>query len=66
MNEDIVQLQTQLAFQERTLEQLSDVVAAQQLQIDELEKYVKILAVKLRDRSLSDQTESPEPPPPHY
>lgn len=66
MDEDLIQIQTQLAFQERTVEKLNEVVIAQQRQIDELEKQMKILANKLRDVALSDQVETPEPPPPHY
>lgn len=66
MEEEIIELQTKVAFQDRAMEQLSDVVAAQQRQIDELEKRLKVLANKLRDVALSDQVEGPEPPPPHY
>ncbi|MFA7166908.1 MAG: SlyX family protein [Desulfoplanes sp.] len=66
MDEDLIQIQTQLAFQDRTIEKLNEVVTAQQRQLDEIEKQMKFLAGKLRDVALSDQGESPEPPPPHY
>ncbi|MDD4650020.1 MAG: SlyX family protein [Desulfoplanes sp.] len=66
MDEDLIQIQTQLAFQDRTIEKLNEVMTAQQRQLDEIEKQIKFLASKLRDVALSDQGESPEPPPPHY
>jgi SlyX protein len=63
----ITELETQLAFQEDTLQTLNDTVARQQLQIDKLEHDVQALLAQLQQ--LSDAMSRPqgeEAPPPHY
>lgn len=63
----IAELETQLAFQEDTVQTLNDIVARQQLQIDKLEHEVRTLQAQLQQ--LSDAMNRPqaeEAPPPHY
>ena len=58
-------LETKLAFQEEALQQLSDVLVAQQARVDRLEARVALLTEQLRER-VDDTPEPDEPPPPHY
>lgn len=65
--ERLIELETQIAFQEDALHSLSDTVAAQQRQIDDLTTMVKIINRQLK--SLADTAPGQpgeEPPPPHY
>lgn len=67
MNERIAELETQLAFQEDTLQSLNEIVARQQSQIDRLNHDVQLLANQLQQLSDSMQRpDSEEAPPPHY
>lgn len=64
---EIDALQMRVAHQERQLDDLSDIVAAQSKQIDQLTRDLRILAERQRD--LADtafsQTQTDKPPP-HY
>jgi SlyX protein len=67
MQQRIAELETQVAFQEDTLQTLNEIVTRQQLQIDQLEREVQALVAQLQQ--LSDamrRPESEEAPPPHY
>jgi SlyX protein len=67
MQQRIAELETQLAFQEDTLQTLSTIVANQQLQIDKLNHDIQSVLTQLHQ--LSDDVrrpESEEAPPPHY
>jgi SlyX protein len=67
MQQRIAELETQLAFQEDTLQTLNEIVTRQQQQIDKLEREVQALLAQLRQ--LSDAMQKPEgeeAPPPHY
>jgi SlyX protein len=67
MNDDIVDLQTRLAFQDGVLEELNQVITDQQKQIDRLE--LSLTALKGQLESLQHtqmMRQSDEPPPPHY
>jgi SlyX protein len=55
-------LETRIAFQDKTLEELSGVLAQQQQLIDQLKAKIKDLVVQLGN-SVSD---SGNEPPPHY
>ena len=57
-------LETKLAFQEEALQQLSDVLVAQQGRIDRLEARLVLLTEQLRERA--EQNAEPDEPPPHY
>ena len=68
MAEDrIIDLESRLAFQEHTLQELNDIVANQQQELDILRKALQDIDKRLRAvtpqqiASLEDET-----PPPHY
>ena len=58
-------LETKVAFQEDTIQQLNDALVGQQDRIDRLEAMVFMLAEQLRAGEEPD-AELVEPPPPHY
>ena len=66
MDERLENLETQIAFQERTIEKLNQALISQQCQIDDMELQIRILVEKLRDVRVVEQSTEPEPPPPHY
>ncbi|GAU09658.1 SlyX family protein [Desulfoplanes formicivorans] len=66
MDDQLEKLQTQIAFQERSIEKLNQALISQQCQIDELERQIRILAEKLLEVRAVDDNNVPEPPPPHY
>lgn len=67
MQEQLNELESQLAFQEHTIATLNEAVTRQQQQIDLLEDKVRHLSAQLRQvaESLSRKADD-EPPPPHY
>lgn len=67
MNDEIVDLQTRVAFQDGILEQLNQVVTSQQTQIDRLETQIKNLKAQLENLQHTQLVQQgDEPPPPHY
>lgn len=67
MKQRIAELETQLAFQEDTLQTLNEIVTRQQQQIDKLDHELQAIMAQLQQ--LSDamrRPESEEAPPPHY
>ncbi len=67
MDERFVDLETRLTYQERTLEELNEVVTRQQDQIDLLTEQLAAIVSHLRDSaSPVDGSSEDEPPPPHY
>ncbi|WP_207062496.1 SlyX family protein [Motiliproteus sp. SC1-56] len=65
--ERLIELETRTAFQEDTVQSLSDTVARQQRELDDLREMVRIINKQLK--SLSEghpQSVGEEPPPPHY
>ena len=66
MNKEITDLQSRLAFQEDTIEQLSLNLSKQQTQINSLEIAIKHLLNQVRSLSPSDGEESGHEIPPHY
>lgn len=67
MQEEIVELQTRIAFQDGVIEQLNQVVTDQQQQIDRLERRMEKLLGQV-EALQADQViqQANEPPPPHY
>jgi len=63
--EQIIDLQTRLAYQEDTLNALSDVVARQEQHIERLSARLEHLSSRVDVLPTGDSPE-PEPPPPHY
>jgi SlyX protein len=67
MSEELIELQTQLAFQEHTIAELNDVVTNQQKQLDLLRLELKMLRDKLGDLEVRVETgPSGQEKPPHY
>jgi len=48
MTERIVELETRLAFQDDTIEELNEVLVSQQRQLDRLEKDFKVIQKRLK------------------
>lgn len=60
------EIETKLAFQERTIKELNDVVCEQQKQIDQLSATCKLLVKRSRDSSEEALRELIDEKPPHY
>lgn len=65
MEDRIVRLEKNAAFQEETLEQLSQALIEQQKRIDHLEKLVNSLRSQVQSGSFIKRPDE-ETPPPHY
>jgi SlyX protein len=68
MNEDrLVVIETKIAFQEKTIKDLSDIVYNQQKLIDTLNKTMKHVIDRIKDSSLIAPGENmKDEKPPHY
>lgn len=67
MNEEIIDLQSRMAFQDGLLEHLNQVVTDQQQQIDRLERAIAVLRSQLESLHTTQvMGHNNEPPPPHY
>ncbi|AEC16951.1 SlyX [Gallibacterium anatis] len=61
------ELETKVAFQENTIEQLNQALIEQQFIIDKMQLQLRYLAQKLKDMQPSNiATQAEETPPPHY
>jgi len=52
MEERLIELETKLSFQDKTLQELIDIITAQQKQIDQLNKYIATIAGHLQDMNM--------------
>ena len=67
MESRIVELETRLAFQEHTLQELNDVVTRQQQEIQQLGRELEALRAQIRALAPTLVAErGEETPPPHY
>ena len=67
LEERIIELETRLSFQDRLLQELNDVIAGQQKQMDALEKDMRCIREHLKTITPEDVTRPEEDvPPPHY
>jgi SlyX protein len=67
MNDRLIDLESRLAFQEHTLEELNQVVIEQQRQLALLTERLRVLEERVRASQPSQiATEAEESPPPHY
>lgn len=65
--EKIIDLETQLAFQEHTIEMLNQALASQQKQLDDMSFKLKHVMDKVKTMEPSNiASVSEETPPPHY
>lgn len=63
----IEDLETRVAFQEDTIDKLSDVVARQEKELDQLKRMVLLLSTQVNNFDSSDSlVNGSEEPPPHY
>lgn len=68
MEERIIRLEETVALQEKTIEDLSDVIAAQQKQIDAMERLLQAVATRLQAAFTAGASTAapPDEAPPHY
>lgn len=67
LEQKIIDLETQLAFQEDTIEALNQALASQQKQLDDLQFKLKHVLDKVKSMEPSNiASASEETPPPHY
>ncbi len=66
MEHRLEQLETQIAFQEKALDDLNQVLIDQQRQMDAMERQIRILAQYVQDTRVLEHEAAPEPLPPHY
>jgi SlyX protein len=62
----VTELETRLAFQESALQELGDVLRAQQQQIDALSRQLEALGQQIEQLSDTLETALPDERPPHY
>ena len=70
LEEQLIDVQTRVAYQEDTLAQLNDLITKQDAEIVQLKQQVRLLAQRLdelaRDPAQSGETEVTNERPPHY
>lgn len=66
MEERLNKLESQLAFQEHTIEQLNEVVTAQRTEIDFLKKEIATLRTDLARSRDTEERDPVRERPPHY
>lgn len=67
MENKIVELQSKLAFQDETINELNEVITDQQNQLDQLRVEIRLLGLRIASVAESSSvSEEKEPPPPHY
>jgi SlyX protein len=67
MTDDLIELQTQLAFQDHTIAELNSVLTDQQKQIDILRLEIKLLKEKFGELERNMETgPQQDEKPPHY
>ena len=62
----LTNLEGTIAFQERTIDDLNEVVTRQQVQIDRLEQQLKLVLEQLNAAGTLVRDADQEEPPPHY
>lgn len=67
MSDEIIAMQTQLSFQEDSIQALNEVVTKQQREIDTLKKMLQLLQENLEEMTESQgEIIEDNTPPPHY
>ena len=62
----IIDLETKISFQDKSIEDLSDSVYLQQQQLTELEKKIQALQKRIESDQNGDSEIRPQEKPPHY
>jgi len=67
MENRIIDLESKLAFQDETINDLNEVITDQQQQLDQLREEIRLLNLRISSvAENSSVSEEKEPPPPHY
>ncbi len=66
MREELVELQTQMSFQEDTVAQLNEVVTRQQREIERLTEVMEQLKGQVESLAAGELEGQEDEPPPHY
>ncbi len=66
MHNQIIELETKIAFQEDMIQALNQTVATQQRELSELKRDLRELETQLRAIASGLTTEFSDEPPPHY
>ena len=67
MENEIIDLQSKLAFQDEAISELNHVITDQQQQLDQLREEIRLLNIRIASVvEASNTAEEKEPPPPHY
>ena len=67
MENKIIDLESKLAFQDETINELNEVITDQQNQLDQLREEIRLLNLRIASvAEASNTSEEKEPPPTHY
>ena len=67
LEDRIAELESRLAFQDDTIEQLNQALATQQQDMDKLRHQMGLIATRMKEMVVSQiASQSEETPPPHY
>ena len=66
LDQRIIDLETKISFQDKSIEDLSDSVYRQQQQLTELEKKIQALQKRIESDQNGDSEIRPQEKPPHY
>jgi len=67
MENKIIDLESKLAFQDETINELNEVITDQQNQLDQLREEIRLLGLRIANvAEASNVSDEKEPPPPHY
>ncbi len=59
-------LESRIAFQEDAIDKLSDVIARQEKELDQLKRMVLILSTQIKEVDSGDRLANADERPPHY
>lgn len=67
MENKIIDLESKLAFQDETINELNEVITDHQQQLDQLREEIRLLNLRITSvAESSNVSDEKEPPPPHY
>lgn len=66
LKQHLVGLEEKLTFQQRLIDEMSEVALSQQKQIDELEREIRLHRKSIQELMESQQSDLPHDKPPHY
>lgn len=65
-NESLQNLESRVAFQEAAIDQLSDTIARQELELDKMTRMIHHLTQRIKELSEGQPLSDNNQPPPHY